>query len=350
MKIYIAGSKDQTDSFESHLDRGYHDVSRINLLTSDSSLDSIIGSDDYYLILCDPLQYEVAKGSISDERIIRWYMFKDTLFDDPLKTVNDQHYTGIILGMSHSQSTLNESLLTAAKYYKVSSPSMDMFCHYMFLKKISETIDCRDIKSIVLEVPYYIFNYDLSQFGSFVYTKFNYFDLVGSFHNYEINGDSRCISEFRKLKAIIDIDSFKKKLTKQQNVSYARALYRNMKVAINAARNTDNVWKKLYPETIEENRRIYSSFLELVHERFSRAKLIILVMPFNPAFRLTHKADINSQKQVFYETMSNIKYVIDDFEFYRRSSFFADHCHIKKLYSENYTNHLNAVLNEIMTK
>lgn len=349
MNILLIGDCEQTNILKKHIRKDIHVI--CTDFFCEKLLDDIAFSwKDDLIILFNPECYIELEKKYDKSRLIRGYKYQDTLFYNPLNGISDEKYDGLIFGMSHSQAVINEKLLTTGNYFKVSSPSMDMFCHYKYLEKVSESINCDIVSTIILEIPYYIFNYDLSRFGSFVYTKLNYFDIVDDFHNFGFGEQSSDINEFRMYKSVLDLNSFEKNPVSIEHVSKLRSAYRNLKVFVKASMNNDNVWNKKYTQTIEENKDFYYKFLNLIKRRFVNAKLIILITPFNPAFRLFHKKQIFEQKKIFFEIVSNTGIVINDFELYNKCFYFADHCHIKKCYSELYSNHILSMLQKMELK
>lgn len=156
------------------------DYSRISMQSNRNTISPypyIAKNEDEYNLLLSK--------RISKTDIIPYFLFKDSTFDNPLSAFKiENQYNAIFMGMSHSQCSIDVENLPL-KFLMLSRPSMDLFCHLRYLQKFNDLGgETRKIKQIVLEVPYYIFNYDLSQFGDFVYTKLNYFREIGDYHNF----------------------------------------------------------------------------------------------------------------------------------------------------------------------
>ena len=220
---------------------------------------------------------------------------------------------------------------------------MDMFCHYGFLIKLISDYpySVNNIRQIIIELPYYIFNYDLSQFGDFVYTKLLYFKLIDDFHHIT---DPKTKEEFSLYTNIIDKPKpFVRSHAKLKDflsaigVTSIRTIYRSVT-------NRDNVWVKYYKETVKENIALWEKYLALVRDNFPNAKLLVLVTPMNSVFRFTHKEEINKWRTIFYENMKGLD-VLDNFELYNNPFLYGDHCHLNQKGGEKYTKYLQKTMN-----
>ena len=279
-----------------------------------------------YLAVCSEETKEAMQTmGVKKDQIVNVNKFKDTYYDNPMDGLTD-HYDGLLMGMSHSQCAINTSSFSGINYFKMSAPSMDMFLHYHFLKNL--TLNHRDLlsnmKSLLIELPYYIFNYDLSLFGDFVFTKMKYFDIAGNWHHLSGRDDIR---EYRLFARLFDkpvsIQSNQQSFIK--NISKKIGLY-EIRNCFRAITNKDKVWTRYYEETKNENAYYWNEFKELVKIYMPHANLTVLVMPMNIAFRKTHSKSIMFQKSLFYSQMGGVC-LVDDFELFNNPCLFSDHCH-----------------------
>lgn len=347
--VVIASVKTSVDNMKNRLSSDCNVIGWIDFdkeCEDDDSVDSRINKisikellQEDNIILAENKTYvdELNKAGVPRNRVINYQLYVDTTLENPLKGFSPQH-TGLLMGMSHSQCAIDEQKLPYFKYFKLSSPSMDMFCHYGFLKKIIKDYPCsiNNIQQIIIELPYYIFNYDLSQFGDFVYTKLLYFKLIGDFHHIT---DPKINEEFSLYTNIIDKPKpFVRSHAKLKDflsaigVTRIRTIYRSIT-------NRDNVWVKYYKDTVKENISLWENFLSLVRDNFPNAKLLVLVTPMNSLFRVTHKEEINKWRTIFYENMKGLD-VLDNFELYNNPFLYGDHCHLNSKGGMKYTNYL----------
>lgn len=97
--------------------------------------------------------------------------------------------------------------------------------------------------------------------------------------------------------------------------------------------NHDKVWEANFDSTKHENIVIFKEIIDLIKEKNPHIKIIIVIAPFNPLFRISHKKTILQKKKEFY---NYIKYVedsvdvVDLFESINSSKYFLDHCHLNK--------------------
>lgn len=263
----------------------------------------------------------------------KWIVMNDfvnvTLYN-PLSSLNSNFkYYGVLIGMSHSQCGIDIETIHQNKWYKESAPSLDLFLHHQFFKMICEhhygSIKCAE--RIIIEIPYYIFNYDLSRFGDFTNTKLHYFSLVNNFHN--INS---CNDKVMDIEYFLLFESIFNEMpipTVSSENAGKISILKDVFHAWKSMTNRDKVWTKLYDSTIQENIKIFSELIEYIKNKCPYAQIKILVMPFNPAFRICHKREIRAMRGLFYEQMEKNKLtVIDDFERINDFRCFGDQCHL----------------------
>ncbi len=271
--------------------------------------------------------------------------FENTTYTTPIDGFAYDTYTGLILGMSHSQCAIDPSKLSNKKYFSASAPSMDLFLQWKYLQKLVK--ECpeklQNMESVIFEMPYYIFNYDLSLFGAFTLTKFKYFDAVGDFHHYI---DQAKITQWRSFIRLFDppepsasVQLKGIKGTLRRMVKYPIRLWR-------IVREKHNVWDKYYEKTNSENAALFREILNTIREAMPKASLTVLVMPFNPVFRMTHKESVSQRKKDFLNSLVDDIKLIDDFEYFHSTLYFDDHCHLNNKGGDEYTKHLDALLNQ----
>lgn len=350
-QVFICSNKEQYDEIISRINDDIRCVCWNDLLQkAEQKIDQIVEDGDVLYIAADERQLEaLLKLGIRRDRICVYSFFRDTTFSNPMEGIFTQNSNGLILGMSHAQCGIDEKLLKNADYFKVASPSMDAFLHLKYYEKISEDYpeETKQIKSIIIELPYYVFNYDLSRFGKFLYTKLNYFKIIGNFHHFGETVEQKVIiRDFYRFLQIfkeqpkITVDSKKSNLLR----CFAKKIINGYRIAT----LHDKVWFSSYPKTIQENKKYLSDLIKLIKTHSPDAKISVLVMPFNPIFRKTHIKVCNKWKILFYTFFEelNIK-IIDTFNSVSSSLDFNDHCHLNSKGREKYSKHLATMLIEI---
>ena len=342
MRVLLCGSAAQAAHMRERLKKDIVDCGNYDCSDNLNKLSTINEIDDLILVAADPaLKENLLKHGIPEEAIIEYWRFEKTTFLNPIEGLISEKEVvdGLIFGMSHSQCAIDTQMLQG-HFYKLAAPSLDLFFHLGFLNKIlaDNMIDVEQVHNIIIELPYYIFNYDLSRFGDFVLTKLKYFDVLGNYHHYK---DMDTIIKWKIFMSIFDEGPTS---AVGDNSSIGNIIKKMIKYPIRAYRIWtlhDKVWEHIYYETIRENTRYFNEFLSKLESTFLNAKIYILVMPFNPIFRISHRDSVRRMKNIFYD-VANSKHlrVIDEFDSFSNSKYFDDHCHLNKMGGRLYTEHL----------
>lgn len=280
------------------------------------------------------IEQKLIEIGFSQNRIISFSEYFYTNYANPLARLPSQINKGIdtlLFGMSHSQNGLFFSKFSE-KVFPFVGPSLDLFLYKKFLEAfIGIYNETATIKDIVIEMPYYFFNYDLSLQKEFVKTKMNYFSSVNDYHHINL----LTIKRFEIFKEIFCLESLINKNAIEKNRSYIISkkrfqLLRRIKKHYLEIKKVDKVWKNEYPQTIAENKKLLSEFFELVASNFPNASVTVLVLPLSPAFRKKNRKIILQAKNNFYSNLScfnDIK-IDDHFNDKIKDKYFLDYCHL----------------------
>ncbi len=347
-KIIICGNEIQSQEIKRRL--AFEDFEIVTLDLSKEPLPDIFSKSDAVFIAADNSQEEILKSTSMvncDIEIINYSCFRKSSLENPVESMTKElPYTGLIIGMSHAQCAIKPEKLRDQVYCNCAAPSMDMFCHLKYLSYLSELYPnkLKNMKRIILEFPYYIFNYDLSKFGAFVYTKLNYFELIDDYHHFgECAIDKNKITEFKRFK----------KYFRPENISPISAVKNNLirksaKLVLKKwriATKKDKVWQAIYHSTIDENQKLWQELLVLLEKVSPNAKITVLIMPFNPVFRVFHRREIKVMKKIFMLSLGTGKFeIIDHFDCLHRDDYFDDHCHLNKKGASKYIKILQEAL------
>lgn len=348
MNVCIFGQLGQEKDVISKVKKEHTIISRADIVTEEQ-LNSITTAfpnkvrDDIIFFTDSQNQELLKKAGISDAQIINCSAFGNLTFRNPIDGFSDQ-YNAILMGMSHSECGINERLLQGYSYYKESAPSLDLFLHLKFLQTLCKkhTKVMNGIRRYLFEFPYYVFNYDLSRFGKFALSKLNYFDCVGDYHH--LSEQASFVETLRKYelyKAIMHDGVFAPVETVRINDSVIKQIYHSTRNAVDIIRNNDTVWKDIFIDTVNENKGYWNEIVGLIRTYSPSADIVVLVMPFNPLFRVSQKEKIKKQRLIFYKNVENDCIIIDDFQRKMHYSWYDDHCHISKRKADKYTLLLN---------
>lgn len=282
------------------------------------------------------------------DKVIEYQLFKDTLCIDQMKAFeNTEHNFDILLfGMSHSQCSIQPQYFTQ-RLFKFAAPSMDLFCQEKIVRRLISdyTESVTKTKQFVFELPYYIFNFDLSRFRQFVLNRVYYFHSFSDYHHFgEKEGDQELILHFENFVKVFDRDTRSDKFTLNKdadNETSSGVVAKAKRVAHEVLRKReirhfkDDVWFKNYESTQKENADLWNSIITQIKAVNPNAEITVLVCPFDPMFRKLYAKQIDEKKKQFYSTIGDIK-VIDNFEL-NDDYHFADHCHLRTECGLRYT-------------
>ncbi len=315
-------------------------------------------SDYDYVIVTYNKENDIAASmemfsKILDKIIIYDWFHDATIKDVITKFANSQvPIEQLIIGMSHSQVGIQSHHLRR-NTFKFALPSMDLFCHLQVIKRCFERVPekMKQVNRIVLELPYYIFNYDLSKSVRSVKKRLYYFRSFGDYHNYGKKAEEvNVIHQFENYLCCFEYGNPSEYI----NDSDCAVCKRGAKEIIfelmrqrTAFSDDARVWKKIRTETVNENKVIFSELIALLEQEIPNVKIVILVCPFNPIFRYKNFWHIKNMKKVYYESLNEYDIdILDHFTLYHICSAFNDHCHLKNAWACQYTEYLDNLLEE----
>ena len=340
MKVYVFSNENELVKIKKRLRKSVYIVGHYDLTSSvnynfsdfkDIKVDICIMASKEQKCAYDKMGLSFNYITFSD--------FEKTYFLDPTTAFNNKmQYTSLLMGMSHLQCAVAGSGIKNRKCCNLAHPSMDLFLHYKFFEKLSKDNkkSFEHIETVILEMPYYIFNYDLSRFNKFIYTKLKYFEIINDYHNFgKTEFEKQKIDEY---KIFMQCFEQEEKILDTKKISKLRKILKRIYYQLLIAKNHDSVWYKQYHETIKENEIYFEKLVKLVKQRCPNAKFKVLIMPFNPIFRWTHKKQIDISKEIFYNIISKYNIdIVDHFSYFNSSKWFNDHCHLNEKGAEKYT-------------
>ena len=360
MRVIICGLTDNIDSITSRINSlheivGYTDIKkylkRYNCFNG-IKYDYISNFKEYDALVISyssniDIDLAFTEFSSIKSKVVVYQWFKNATICDPVSGYlnSDLSFSQIILGMSHSQNDIQTHLMDK-NTFKFSFPSMDLFCHNQIIKKISNSNKTTGIETAIIELPYYIFNYDLSKSKRSIKNRLFYFKQFGDYHHYGANdSESHVIQQFDTYLNLFyhcaPLCALNNSELKKEN-SYLSWLIKGIYHQISVFRENARIWESEYQETREENENILKQLVECLYQINSKMKIYVVVCPFNPLFRLLHMRKIKKEKKYFYDVVEKMQVkIIDDFKWTNNPFLFLDHCHLTTKGSYKYTNYLN---------
>lgn len=314
------------------------------------------------------VQIQLNELNITNDRILNFLDYEKNpralpVHDFYLNNLN--FYNGYILGMSHSYGGLLETLLKL-NFYKFSAPSMDLYYHYLILKDLHTNNCLHNIKALAIEVPYYIFNYDISKANEVFKERINFYFYFKDFHHFgETIEQNEYIEKFIKLNELCKI-----KYPQKGNISLRspkkvfklkfciRKWYKNLRIITHTKKKAiwsdidknkilssqPHVWYKIHQETIDENIVIMKKIMSLIKE-YPNITLKFVVFPQNPIFFNFHKIKIEEMRSTFYRIANELELPVLDFfyEYNEQPEYFVDDCHLNNFGSYCFSRKLRKI-------
>lgn len=261
-------------------------------------------------------------------------------------------YDAFLLGMSHSYGGFLERI-SPKRIYKFSVPSMDLYYQLKLLTDLKEKYDFSKVETIIFELPYYIFNYDISMTKETFLKRINYYYYFEDYHHFgrdreqqsqiklfeELNRSSEASLYGRAKDDKITAEKKNPKFPGIEKMYYKcrYLIHRKEKHIWMEEERQDilqmrpHVWYKEHPDTIQENKHIWKQILKTIKE-IGNLNVKIMVFPFCPYFIEGHQTAIKKMKELFYENIGiEPEDVFDCFElFMDKPEYFADECHLNE--------------------
>lgn len=362
-KIIICGIKDNVNDIISRLSDtcvviGYCDISdklqKFNFFDGKpyASVSEYSSQEYDYIVIAykssQSIEAALCECSKHARQLVVYEWFKDATIGDIVGKFNNSALqpNQLIFGMSHSEVDIQTHHFND-KAFKFSLPSMDMFCHYSILNRIIKECPEKlsEVKSIVLEMPYYIFNYDLSRSVRSAKKRLMYFKSFGDYHNYGKSPEEiEIVKQFDVFLRVFACGNPKEYKNNTEGYEIKNGIKNKLISLIdqlNVRKENNRVWCKIHEATINENILLFENMVALIKDKIPEASVTVLVCPFNPLFVSKNKMHVVKTKDVFYEIVD--KYgldVEDDFNLYKNPFHFRDHCHLKDKQARKYTDYL----------
>lgn len=306
---------------------------------------------------------------IENKKILEWCYYhleprvsQIEKYQNIYKNIKWKNY---IFGMSHSYGGIIEELWSD-NTFKFSAPSMDLYYHYLVLKELDKNNELFNVERIIFELPYYIFNLDVSKCDKTFKKRINYYYYYKDYHHYDETSEGKeIIYNFEKLSELTgnvfytchnindrgldnnfiirNIFRIKYRLAK----IYTRLRFKVKHLeqdlwteerikSINAMH--PHIWYKKYSETQKENLLIWEE-IKKVLEKYAEIKWYVCVFPFSPYFIQKNFHIIEENKKEFYTKINVKEEKILDYMTYFDSNpgYFTDECHLNRAGAYEFT-------------
>ena len=279
--------------------------------------ESLMNADYDYIVICNSNKKESEKSLIAlrnlgiDEcKIIQTYclswnerMFRTT-FDDFINL--NQNFEGLVFGMSYSRFAFLTHFFDK-NFFKFSLGGVDLYTDKKWLSYITDNHKelLSSVKYVVLDLPYYIFNWDITSTSQIFY-RMAYFDKFDDYRKFgESTSGQKYISNYRVLK-----DMFEERFESNKSV-YSNNYYENGQMLKKANDESyfaaSGIWYKRYENTILENIQIFQEFITLIKQINPDIKIAAVTYPYCQKFLEVNKEHISNLQKEFYHIINNTK-------------------------------------------
>lgn len=285
------------------------------------------------------IKLKLVNGGVEKKRIIeyKWYLLEPGFYM-PINKIKSARVETLIFGMSHAQRSIDAFAL-GKHTYNLASGSMDLYYFLRLLQRMHRTGVLRRVRNVLFDIPYYYFNYDLSKCKYTFRQRTKMYRQINAYHNFVENDDEQYWVLNHDILERIHKREFKEYIPVK--IRYLRSEYKKS-IAIRSANegkkwsdeellevrnNISHVWSIYYDDTIEENISLWNQFKQII-KTYPQIRMRVIVMPFMKEFRISHMAEIEKMKSVFYNNIGSEVEVIDYFNLLENNEFFVDHCHM----------------------
>ena len=223
--------------------------------------------------------------------------------------------------------------------------------NYLGQSKSDSSNHRSNLRYVILDMPYYMFNYDLSMNRVHMINQLILADYFDDYHNFTTKANEKVLKQFSLWKEMI-YDGIKYNSSYCYNDHIVRngSITEEMK---NACKNKiSHVYSKPHPNTINENEKIFVNMMKLIKFFDKDIKVIILIMPQSKYEYMYHQKLIDSMAKDFHSVVSyicermKINYEILDLykEYFGKDEMFLDLIHLNSKGAKIFSNRLESLL------
>lgn len=303
----------------------------------------------------DEIYRFLLENGVRKEKIVRYakYAFYDHEFPfrhienrvEVLRNLTEEiPYEGILFGMSYAEIGIDVNQLSR-NILNLAHPAFDLFYHRLTIESVFQTkIKLENIRYIILELPYYIFNFDLSLCGSGLFqSSMNYIFHWQNWHHFTEKEENReFIEGFPIFQDMFLRDSRGNSSMVENRRTMTDYQFTEKDIKEHVVSHTI---KKYHDATVEENQFIFQDILKMIGEKLPGVKLLILICPQPSVIRKLYE-EYPAQKQVFEEEMKSTKAMYPNLAILDEQALFTNH---DEYFSDTY-GHLNRKGCDVLTR
>lgn len=317
---------------------------------------------------------------VPDEKILIYKYYENNIYDKSLIDVDyylhsAEQYEGIIIGMSHTKNGIRTECFEN-KLLKLGVPSIDLYYMKKLIEILAATKRLSHCSYIIIEFPYYFFNWDISKADRKGYERYSLMHYFDEYHHFT---DTEALREYVHKMQIMNTIMKEKLLTycsldegdclaaQRDKTSEShhcimfniiKAFYHCMILESKERRSWKRqacereygIWQNVHGKTINENKKIWEDIVNLIKKETTSAKIFIAVFPHNPYFISCHSYFVRRMRHIFYKIIEENGgvTVIDHFTYFKgRPFYFLDECHLNDFGAYIYSTYLRRELKKL---
>lgn len=266
------------------------------------------------------------ENGVNIEKIIPFYWFSFVGLCNSLDKyfrIQNKKFSGLLLGMSYALDGFY-NFCFRERFFNFAARGMDLYYHYHVLQRVFAYIGSQeelynDLKYIVLELPYFILNYDVSKEMRLFRYRISSMNVLQQWHH-ALEAEAG-INYKKQWEGYVRL--FEQKLGRQESLltscSYSNVIRRQSETQ----EKSYDAFFSPHKETVEENIKILGDIFNLVYQFKPEIKLSVVVFPFSD--RCQEWKEVDYQKRQFYKILNQIKKQYPDFLIFDYYNLFDDH-------------------------
>lgn len=314
----------------------------------------------------DEIYHLLSRHGVIKEKIVRYAKYAYRSYEFPVSPKINKLMVfrqcgslpkpdGFLIGMSYSELGVDANGLSEC-IYNFATGAFDLFYHKLMTESLlSMRTAIKQSRYIIFEMPYFIFNYDLSlcDHGLFQYTM-NYISYWKEWHHFPEKERNK---EFLRGFPVFQDMFLKESQGNPSMVLNCRAMSKTRILEEGDGNDiVSHTIKKNHSATVDENRDIFRQMMDMLKEKAPHIRIIILICPQPSHIRGFYEA-YPLQKQIFWQEMRKAQerypdiIILDEQELFTgHDEYFADkYGHLNRSGCDAFTKFLDEKLREIDT-
>lgn len=291
--------------------------------------------------------------NVERSKILEYYWFGiyggGISFRNPLRDFYELYHLRFdtwIFGMSYAVRGIYVHYLNDMAY-KFCSPGMDLHYHLSCIKDLIGNEVLKPSR-IILELPYYIFNYDLSLTKKNKVRMFSLYEDFDDWHNFgKQENDENYLFQYRMFERLFREKRKRCSGVYSNNIEVYPVKYLNVsEIGMDSFHNF-HMWSDIHEETIKENRKLLRDLIQIVAEWDSNIEMIVLVMPHSKYEEIYYADDVMNMKDIYYDFFAKCDYckVVDCFHLFdNHDEYFMDVEHLNTNGGIEFTKILQSIM------